>query len=138
MYSNSKIIPDLLCLYKNNLNAFKYLRALSTYFGGAQIFFTMFKSMCYFVAYMGKMNLLFIKLFECVQKYLNAFKIDHLLVRNNFLCVQIRKNQVSTYWVEVHAKICIKYRKHWKSYMSSQLSGQIGLIWAVLKLPSKS
>ena len=29
------------------------------------------------------------------------------------------------------AKICIKYRKHWKSYVSFQLSGQIGLIWAV-------
>ena len=28
-------------------------------------------------------------------------------------------------------KICIKYRKHWKSYASFQLSGQIGLIRAV-------
>ena len=28
-------------------------------------------------------------------------------------------------------KICIKYRKHWKSYVSFYLSGQIGLIWAV-------
>jgi len=37
-------------------------------------------------------------------------------------------------------KICIKYRKHWKSYVSFQPSGQIGqkgLIWAVLKLFSK-
>ena len=30
-----------------------------------------------------------------------------------------------------HAKICIKYRKHWESYVSFQLFGQIGLIWAV-------
>ena len=37
----------------------------------------------------------------------------------------------------IKAKICIKYRKHWKSYVSFQLSGQIGLIWAVLKLFSK-
>ena len=28
-------------------------------------------------------------------------------------------------------KIFIKYRKHWKSYVSFQLSGQIRLIWAV-------
>ena len=28
-------------------------------------------------------------------------------------------------------KICIKYSKHWKGYVSFQLSGQIGLIWAV-------
>ena len=31
-------------------------------------------------------------------------------------------------------KICIKYRKHWKSYVSFQLSGQIGQVglnWAV-------
>ena len=30
-------------------------------------------------------------------------------------------------------KICIKYSKHWKGYVSFQLSGQIGLIWAVKK-----
>ena len=29
------------------------------------------------------------------------------------------------------SKICIKYGKHWKSYVSFQLSGQIGLIWEV-------
>ena len=40
-------------------------------------------------------------------------------------------------WLKPHPKICIKYRKHWKSYVSFQLSGQIGLIWAVLKLFSK-
>ena len=35
--------------------------------------------------------------------------------------------------VRINAKICIKYRKHWKSYVSFQPSGQIrqnGLIWA--------
>ena len=32
-------------------------------------------------------------------------------------------------WQE--AKTCIKYRKHWKSDVSFQLSGQIRLIWAV-------
>ena len=28
-------------------------------------------------------------------------------------------------------KICIKYRKHWKIFVSFQLSQQIGLVWAV-------
>ena len=32
-------------------------------------------------------------------------------------------------------KICIKYRKHWKSNVSFQLSGQIGLVWAVRNHP---
>ena len=31
----------------------------------------------------------------------------------------------------LNSKICIKYRKHWKSYVSFQLFGQIGLIWGV-------
>ena len=30
-----------------------------------------------------------------------------------------------------HPKICINYRKHWKSYVSFQLLEQIGLIWVV-------
>ena len=33
--------------------------------------------------------------------------------------------------VELSPKIRIKYRNHWKGYVSFQLSGQIGLIWAV-------
>ena len=38
----------------------------------------------------------------------------------------------SEHWMSrstIGAKICIKYRKHWKSYVSFQLSGQIGLAW---------
>ena len=46
-----------------------------------------------------------------------------------------KKESMYLTWI---SKICIKYRKHWKRYVSFQLSGQIGLIWAVLKLPSKS
>ena len=41
---------------------------------------------------------------------------------------------------DLTSKICIKCRKHWKSYVSFHLSGQIWqiwLIWAVLKLFSK-
>ena len=37
-------------------------------------------------------------------------------------------------WAQHTAKICIKYRKHWKSYVSFQLSGQTGQVgqnWAV-------
>ena len=39
--------------------------------------------------------------------------------------------------VELSPKIRIKYRNHWKGYVSFQLSGQngqFGLIWAILKL----
>jgi hypothetical protein len=32
------------------------------------------------------------------------------------------------------AKICNKYKKHLKSYVGFQLSGQTGPIWAVLKI----
>ena len=41
-------------------------------------------------------------------------------------CIVCRSRQLM--W---SPKICIKYRKYWKSYVSFQLSGQIGLIWAV-------
>ena len=34
------------------------------------------------------------------------------------------------------SKISNKYRKHWKSYVSFQLSGQTGSFWAVLKKKS--
>ena len=37
-------------------------------------------------------------------------------------------------WASLYPKICIKYRKHWKSYVSFHLFGQIGhvgLNWAV-------
>ena len=39
---------------------------------------------------------------------------------------------------KVCAKICIKYRKHLKSWVNFQQTWKIGLIWAVLKLLNKS
>jgi hypothetical protein len=48
-----------------------------------------------------------------------------------YVCnIQVVETRPQTYLL---VKICIKYRKHWKSYLSFQLSGRTRPFWAVVK-----
>ena len=73
--------------------------------------------------------------FQSFQLFTIITQLDTIVYFLNLNTVYILKHFLST--VHMKAKICIKYRKHWKSYVSFQLSWQIGLIWALLKLQSK-
>ena len=90
------------------------------------------------VLYWGSRNLSYF--FPTLQKI--SFRVQTLIILCTYICPYALKKYIVKYkmynvrtWQRF---VSSTYRKHWKSCVGFQLFRQIKLIWAVLKLLSKS
>ena len=80
---------------------------------------------------------------ELTLKYLvlNSLLSFSLKLLRSIICINFTKRfnfDVTGNSSMIQAKICTKYRKHWKNNLSFQLSGQTGPFLAVLKISAIS